>query len=71
MIQYARTIQPAVEAALFRGKVLAIYGARQVGKTTLVKEILRRYAERGLYLNCDEPDIRDALTTALPPSCAH
>ena len=33
-----------------------------MGKTTLVKEILRRYADRGLYLNCDEPDIRDALT---------
>ena len=62
MIQYTRAIQPAVEAALFRGKVVVIYGARQVGKTTLVKEILRRYADRGLYLNCDEPDIRDALT---------
>ena len=62
MIQYTRAIQPAVEAALFRGKVVVIYGARQVGKTTLVKEILRRYVDRGLYLNCDEPDIRDALT---------
>lgn len=62
MIQYPRAIQGAVEAALFRGKVVVIYGARQVGKTTLVKEILTRYPERGLYLNCDEPDIRDALT---------
>jgi predicted AAA+ superfamily ATPase len=62
MIQYARAIQPAVEASLFRGKVVVIYGARQVGKTTLVKAILGRYGERGVYLNCDEPDIRDALT---------
>ncbi len=59
---YPRAIQPAIEAALFRGKVVVIYGARQVGKTTLVREILSRYSERGLYLNCDEPDIRDALT---------
>ena len=62
MIQYVRAIQPAVEAALFKGKVIVIYGARQVGKTTLVKEILGRYPDRGLYLNCDEPDIRGALT---------
>lgn len=62
MIQYPRTIQPAVEAALFKGKVVVIYGARQVGKTTLVREILGRYPDSGLYLNCDEPDIREALT---------
>ncbi|WP_423226017.1 ATP-binding protein [Candidatus Amarolinea aalborgensis] len=62
MTRYARAIQPAVEAALFKGKVVVIYGARQVGKTTLVKEILGRYPDRSLYLNCDEPDIRSALT---------
>ena len=62
MHQFTRAIQPAIEAALFKGKVVVIYGPRQVGKTTLVKEILRRQAESGLYLNCDEPDIRDALT---------
>jgi predicted AAA+ superfamily ATPase len=61
MTRYARAIRPAVEAALFKGKVVVIYGARQVGKTTLVREILAGYPGRGLYLNCDEPDIRDAL----------
>ena len=62
MPKYTRTIQPAVENALFKGKVVVIYGPRQVGKTTLVREILGQYADRGLYLNCDEPDIRAALT---------
>lgn len=62
MTRYARAIQPAVEAALFKGKVVVIYGARQVGKTTLVKEILGHYPDASLYLNCDEPDIRSALT---------
>jgi len=62
LIHYARAIQPAIEAALFQGKVVVIYGARQVGKTTLVKEILAHFPKDGLYLNCDEPDIRDALT---------
>jgi len=35
----SRKIQKNVEKSLFRGKVVVIYGARQVGKTTLVKEI--------------------------------
>ena len=51
-----------VEAALFKGKLIVIYGPRQVGKTTLVKEILSRYPDDSLYLNCDEPDVRAALT---------
>lgn len=62
MIQYPRVIRPAVEAALFKGKAVVIYGARQVGKTTLVREILARHFAGALYLNCDEPDIRAALS---------
>ncbi|NMB47832.1 ATP-binding protein [Candidatus Kuenenbacteria bacterium] len=56
-----RKIQSLVEGSLFHGKVVIIYGARQVGKTTLVKEILKNYSESSSYLNCDEPDIRQAL----------
>lgn len=59
---YARAIQPAVESALFKGKTIVIYGARQVGKTTLVRAILARHPKGALYLNCDEPDIRAALS---------
>ena len=61
MIKYLRAIEPGIEAALFKGKAVVIYGARQVGKTTLVRDILAKYPERALYLNCDEPDIRVAL----------
>ncbi|MEI6597205.1 MAG: AAA family ATPase, partial [bacterium] len=57
-----RTIQVKIEKDLFKGKIAIIYGARQVGKTTLAKEIQKKYAEDSFYLNCDEPDIRDALT---------
>lgn len=56
-----RRIQKDVEDALFHGKIVVIYGARQVGKTTLVKKIMEGY-EDSFYLNCDEPDIRGALT---------
>ena len=55
-----RKIERAVEGNLFGGKVIIIYGARRVGKTTLVKDLLKRH--KGVYLNCDEPDIRAALS---------
>ncbi len=57
-----RTIQNSVEKDLFKGKIIIIYGARQVGKTTLVKEIQRKFKEGSGYFNCDEPDIREAFT---------
>jgi predicted AAA+ superfamily ATPase len=59
---YRRTIRASVEAALYTGKVVVIYGARQVGKSTLVKEILAGQRVASLYLNCDEPDVRAALS---------
>ena len=61
-MQYPRDILPRIEASLFKGKVIVIYGARQVGKTTLVQHIRQRHASASLYLNCDEPDIRAVLT---------
>lgn len=57
-----RTIQKSIENSLFKGKVLVLYGARQVGKTTLAKEIQSQCAESSIYLSCDEPDVRAALT---------
>ncbi|HBH46959.1 MAG TPA: ATPase [Candidatus Jacksonbacteria bacterium] len=56
-----RTIQSNIERSLFKGKVIIIYGARQVGKTTLVKEILKSNPHESEYYNCDEIDIRQAL----------
>lgn len=57
-----RTITTAVEKSLFKGKIIIIYGARQVGKTTLVKQIQEKYAGDASYYNCDEPDVRLALS---------
>ncbi len=56
-----RDIKPLVEDRMYKGKIIIIYGARQVGKTTLAKEILKESKEGSVYLNCDEPDIREAL----------
>lgn len=59
-----RTIKKQIEDSLFKRKVIIIYGARQVGKTTLIKEIQKGYPDISVYLNCDEPDIREAFTEA-------
>ena len=57
-----RTIQDAIEQSLFKGKAVIIYGARQVGKTTLIMALQRATDVPSIYLNCDEPDVRRALS---------
>jgi predicted AAA+ superfamily ATPase len=43
----------------FKGKAILIFGARQVGKTTLVTQLLKDRSESVLSISGDEPDIRD------------
>lgn len=58
-----RTIRKHIEKKLFKGRIIIVYGARQVGKTTLVKAIENGHGDKNpLYLNCDEPDFRMLLT---------
>ena len=57
-----RHISTDIENNLFKGKIIIIYWARQVWKTSLVKNILLKYWDLGDYYNCDEPDIRQSLT---------
>lgn len=57
-----RIIQRKIESCFFKGKCIIIYGARQVGKTTLLKEIQKSIKHNSLFLNCDEPDVRERLT---------
>ena len=65
-------LEEKIEKNLFKGKVIILYGARQTGKTTLVKSLYHRLNSslddkfldraKSIYLNCDELDIKDALT---------
>ncbi len=57
-----RLLGPQIRAELFKGKILVLYGARQVGKTTLLKKIQAEHLGSSIFLNCDEPDIRLALS---------
>lgn len=59
-----RILESRISKRLFGGKVLIIYVARQVGKTTLIKQILNPYEDRVIWLNCDEPDVRQVLSEA-------
>ncbi|MDO8520953.1 MAG: ATP-binding protein [bacterium] len=61
-----RDIKKPIIEALSSKKVIIIYGARQVGKTTLVKDILDGVAHSA-YLSCDEPDVRAAFTDKTSP----
>ena len=53
-----RILYDRIKSYLFKGKAIIIYGARQVGKTTLVKQFLEEFRNDSIYLNADEPDIR-------------
>lgn len=57
-----RDIQEKVEKDLWKRKIIIIYGARQVGKTTLVNQILEKYSEKAEYYNCEESDVAEGLS---------
>lgn len=59
MIQ--RLIKKKLEQALFKGKTILLIGPRQVGKTTLIKEILS--GDDYLFLDGDDPLVRTYLNS--------
>jgi uncharacterized protein len=56
-----RFLLPKITDALAPGKVTVLYGPRQVGKTTLVTELMRIIPEPSRYVNADELLYREAL----------
>ena len=57
-----RKLKEIINQQLFRGKAIIIVGPRQVGKTTLLDELVRQSDKRILSLNCDEPEVQTMLT---------
>jgi len=55
---YIRYIKKRLSAQLDDDKIIILYGARQVGKTTLVKEIAQESGLDYRYLNADEYEVR-------------
>ena len=61
---FQRQIYTNIKNSLFKGKVVLIYGARQIGKTTLLQKIMSEYDDNFVYfINGDEPDIQKSLAT--------
>lgn len=59
-----RDLEKNILDACFKGKIILLLGARQVGKTTLLKEILSKIDVSHVWLNVDEADILQAFETA-------
>ena len=57
-----RDLQAVIEGKLFKHKVIVLLGARQVGKTTLIKQLSDKLKLTTLFLNCDESEPRNLLT---------
>jgi predicted AAA+ superfamily ATPase len=56
---FIRTIENSILEKLNKGKAIVMVGARQVGKTTLINEILKD--KNFLFLDADDPSIRSLL----------
>ena len=59
-----RTAQAEIDSYLFKGKAILVFGARQVGKTSLIKNTVSN--QSFLWLNGDEPDTQlllESITT--------
>jgi uncharacterized protein len=57
---YIRFQKEKIVSWLFQGKVIIVYGSRQVGKTTLVKEIIEE-TPGSVYFNCERQNIKAIL----------
>ncbi|MCX6163242.1 MAG: ATP-binding protein [Ignavibacteriae bacterium] len=61
-----RNIQNIVEKWLFKNKILIILGARQVGKTTFVRQMINKYGKPENYYNCELIAIKQRLESRNP-----
>ncbi len=58
---YQRIIENIIEKKIGKGKAIIVVGARQVGKTTLIKNLLKD--KDYLFLDADDPSTRKLLTS--------
>lgn len=60
-----RKLQNQIKNQCFKGKIILLLGARQVGKTTLLKQLIKEIDEPAIWLNADEADILQELNSAV------
>ncbi len=53
-----RQLLSTLKKRLFKGKAILLFGARQVGKTTLIESLISPYQKDTLVFNGDDADTR-------------
>lgn len=66
MLIFQRTIEAVVLRSLFKGKMIAILGPRQSGKTTLAKKLIHSYGQEGVYWDCQLAEVRKRFVVGKP-----
>jgi predicted AAA+ superfamily ATPase len=61
-----RNIEKKIKEGLFKGKLIIVYGARRVGKTTLAKKILADYSDNSQYFDCETLAVERGLSELDP-----
>jgi predicted AAA+ superfamily ATPase len=59
-----RILQFQIETDLSLPKVQVLFGARQIGKTTLIESVFKGFEGQKLWLSADDADVRELLTNA-------
>lgn len=59
-----RDLQNKIISSCFKGKIILVLGARQVGKTTLLREVVRQSGKSSSWFNADEADILESFSNA-------
>jgi len=62
-MKITRSLLTQIRDSISPGRVVVLYGPRQVGKTTLVKDLLAESRMRSLFVNADEMVYREALAS--------
>lgn len=60
-----RIIAEKLLQAFYKKKVIILLGARQVGKTTLLKEVVKQANKPTVWFNADEADILESFSSAV------
>ncbi len=59
-----RKLKKIILDNLFKNKAIILFGPRQTGKTTLIQEVCKSTKKSMIWLDGDEPDIREQLSGA-------
>lgn len=63
-----RELLENIVSSCFAGKIILLLGARQVGKTTLLNQVLDKVKTTARWFNADESDVLQAFTNATTSS---